>query len=235
MVSSPTDLAHAATNDNTVEWQGLFADQGPLYMQPTEPASSTPVTLNMRVFKGDLTSANIKYWETGEQAFHWVPMVWVQHERTGVFDLWHETVPASGSRTLYWFQLNDGSAPAWLNAFGITSRAPSSRDFWIVPDFYTPTWATSAISYQIFPDRFSTGDPTNDRTCKASAPVAPRNGQCPAGSSLYGRLCADQHQPGRNCRSILQPAKKSSPVTWWVLPPKLLRISRVSWGARRCI
>src|SRR5260221_13475073 len=29
----------AATNDNNVEWDGLFADQGPLYMNPIEPAA----------------------------------------------------------------------------------------------------------------------------------------------------------------------------------------------------
>ena len=46
----------AASNDNNVEWDGLFADQGPLYMRLTEPTGATPVTLNLRVFKNDITS-----------------------------------------------------------------------------------------------------------------------------------------------------------------------------------
>jgi hypothetical protein len=45
----------AASNDNNVEWDGLFADQGPLYMRLTEPTGATPLTLNMRVFKNDIT------------------------------------------------------------------------------------------------------------------------------------------------------------------------------------
>jgi hypothetical protein len=32
------DVAKAATNDNSVEWDGLFSDQGPLYMTPSERA-----------------------------------------------------------------------------------------------------------------------------------------------------------------------------------------------------
>jgi len=60
----------AASQDNNVEWDGLFSDQGPLYMNPTEPTSSIPVVLTLRVFKGDITSANIKYFDTADHSFH---------------------------------------------------------------------------------------------------------------------------------------------------------------------
>jgi alpha-glucosidase len=186
-------LVNAASNDNNVEWNGLFSDQGPLFMDPTEPTSSTPVTLRLRVFKGDITSANIRYWDTGDNAVHWLPMVWMKNDPTGVFDVWAGTVPASQSLKYYRFQINDGSATDWLNAVGITSTEPSSGDFWIVPGFHTPTWAKGAIYYQIFPDRFYDADPSNDLTFKASGPVPPTNGRCPAGSYLYGTLCAYEH------------------------------------------
>ena len=186
-------LVNAASNDNNVEWDGLFSDQGPLFMDPTEATSVTPVTLRLRVFKSDITSANIKYWDTSDNAFHWVPMVWMKNDPTGVFDTWVGTVPASRSLKYYRFQINDGSATAWLNAVGITSAEPSSGDFRIVPDFHTPTWAKGAIYYQIFPDRFYNADLSNDLTFKASGPVSPINGRCPAGSYLYGKLCAYEH------------------------------------------
>ena len=83
----------AASNDNNVEWDGLFADQGPLYMRLTEPTGATPVTLNLRVFKNDITSANIKYFDTADQEFHWVPMVWLENDPTGVFDAWKAWFP----------------------------------------------------------------------------------------------------------------------------------------------
>ena len=187
-------LADAASQDNNIEWSGLFSDQGPLYMGPTEPTPSSTVILKLRVLKGDITSANIKYWDTGDNAFHWVPMTWQKTDLTGIFDIWQGTVPPSKSIKFYRFQINDGTATAWLNAVGITSVEPTSGDFWIVPGFHTPTWAKAAIYYQIFPDRFFNSNPGNDLAFKSSTPVSPINGQCPSGSYLYNNRCAYEHK-----------------------------------------
>ncbi len=185
--------AQAASNDNNVEWNGLFSDQGPLYMSPTEPTAATPVVIKLRVFKGDISSANIKYYDTADSTYHWIAMVWLQNDRTGVFDIWQGIVPASASLKYYRFQINDGSAHAWLNAGGITSAEPTAGDFWIVPGFHTPTWAKNAIYYQIFADRFNNGSTSNDLAFKSSTAVPPTNGTCPVGSYLYGSLCAYDH------------------------------------------
>lgn len=154
--------ARAASNDNNVEWNGLFHDQGPLYDNHVEPTAVQPVTLTLRTFKGDITSANIKYYDSADGAFHWVAMHWAANDATGAFDLWQGTVPASGSEKYYRFQVNDGSATAWLNAGGISSSEPSTQDFFIVPGFVTPAWMKNGVMYQIFPDRFYDGDPGND-------------------------------------------------------------------------
>lgn len=183
----------AASQDNNVEWDGLFSDQGPLYMNPTEPTGTTAVVLTLRVFKGDITSANIKYFDSADNSFHWIPMSTANRDVTGRFDFWQATVPASASLKYYRFQINDGTATAWLNAGGITAAEPSVQDFWIVPGFHTPQWAKTAVYYQIFPDRFNDGDASNNLQFISSTPVAPVNGQCPAGSYLYFGSCAYQH------------------------------------------
>jgi len=186
--------AAAATHDNKVEWDGVFSDQGPLYMEPTEPTATTPVKIRLRVFEGDITSANIKYWDTADQAFHWVAMRWEANDPTRIFDMWVGIVPASPSAKFYRFQINDGSATAWLNAVGVSASEAMSGDFWLVPGFHTPTWAKNAIYYQIFPDRFYNGDPSNDLPFKSSRRVLPDSaGKCPIGSYLYKSLCAYQH------------------------------------------
>jgi alpha-glucosidase len=183
-----------AAHDNNVEWDGVFADQGPLYMDPIEPSSSAPVSVNLRVFKGDITSANLKYWDTADNAFHWIALTLAGPDTTGVFEFWRGQVPASGTLKYYRFQINDGKATAWLNAGSITSTEPSTGDFWIVPDFHTPEWAKTAIYYQIFPDRFFDGNLGNNLGFIASGPTPPVNGRCPAGSYRYGDLCAYQHR-----------------------------------------
>ena len=151
-----------ASNDNNVMWDGLFSDQTALYMSPVEPTATQAVTVKLRTFKGDITSANIRYHDEADGLFRWISMVWVANDVTNVFDFWQGTIPASASRKWYRFQINDGTATAWLNAHGITSTEPTRGDFWIVPGFRTPDWAKNAIFYQIFPDRFRDGDSTNN-------------------------------------------------------------------------
>ena len=156
------EQARASSNDNNVEWSGLFHDQGPLYDNHVEPTSAQAVTLTLRTFKGDISSANIKYYDSADGAFHWVAMSWTANDPTGNFDYWKGTVPASASKKYYRFQINDGSATAWLNAAGITSAEPSSGDFFILPGFTTPAWMKNGVMYQIFPDRFYNGSTAND-------------------------------------------------------------------------
>ncbi|RAP59647.1 alpha-glycosidase [Oleiagrimonas sp. MCCC 1A03011] len=160
-VSTPV---HAASNDNNVEWNGLFHDQGPTYDNHPEPTASQSVTLTLRTFKSDITSANIKYYDSADSSFHWVAMHWVSNDPTGRFDYWQGTIPASSSEKYYRFQINDGSSTAWYNAAGISSSEPSSGDFFIIPGFTTPDWMKNGVVYQIFPDRFYNGDTSNDVT-----------------------------------------------------------------------
>jgi alpha-glucosidase len=155
-------LINAATNDNNVEWAGLFHDQGPLFDSVVEPTCTTPVALTFRTFHQDITSANIKYFDTADQAFHWVSMVFSKNDATGRFDLWQGTVPASCSIKYYRFQINDGTATAWYNALGPSTTEQSNDDFYILPNFTTPSWAKNGVQYQIFPDRFFNGVTSND-------------------------------------------------------------------------
>ncbi|MGZ4164864.1 MAG: alpha amylase N-terminal ig-like domain-containing protein, partial [Tumebacillaceae bacterium] len=162
MTPLTTTTALASTNDNNVEWNGLFHDQGPVYDSAPEPTSAQSITLKFRVFKGDITSANIKYYDSADGAFHWVAMSWVSNDPTGKFDYWQGTIPASASSKYYRFQINDGTSTTWYNANGASSTEPSSGDFYILPGFKTPDWMKNGVMYQIFPDRFYNGDTSND-------------------------------------------------------------------------
>jgi alpha-glucosidase len=164
-VSSARYLAYparAASNDNNVEWNGLFHDQGPLYDSALGPTCSTPVTLRFRAFHNDITSANIKYYDTADGSFHWVPLALYRQDATGSFDIWQGTIPASCSIKYYRFQVNDGTATTWYNAGGPRATEPGAGDFYILPNFATPSWARMGVMYQIFPDRFYDGNASND-------------------------------------------------------------------------
>jgi alpha-glucosidase len=154
--------AYAASNNNNVEWNGLFHDQGPLYDSHVEPTASQSVMLTFRTFKSDITSANIKYYDSGDSQFHWVPMHWASNDATGTFDMWQGTIPASLSEKYYRFQINDGSKTVWYNANGTSDNEQPFGDFYVIPGFKTPDWMKNGVMYQVFPDRFYNGNPRND-------------------------------------------------------------------------
>src|SRR5690242_2745473 len=79
----PSSALLAASNDGNVEWSGLFHDQGPLFDNHVEPTASQSVTLTLRTFKGDITSANIKYYDSADGQFHWIAMNWAANDPTG--------------------------------------------------------------------------------------------------------------------------------------------------------
>lgn len=160
--------ALACGNNNVVHWREVFHDQGPMYDNNPEPADNASVTLTVRVCYHDITSANVVYYDASTGTTTWVPMSWASTDPTGQFDYWQGTISDVGSSELqYWFQINDGSATAWYNAAGVSSTEPaatSADNFYIIPGFTTPDWMKNGVGYQIFPDRFYDGDPSNDVT-----------------------------------------------------------------------
>lgn len=81
------------------------------------------------------------------------------------FLYWEATVEPAGSTLEYSFALRFGSdQPVYLVPSGITNAA-ERLDYWGLDVAQTqhvevPQWARGAVIYQIFPDRFASGDPT---------------------------------------------------------------------------
>ena len=63
----------------------------------------------------------------------------------------------------YYFIVVKGGKTFYYSKSGIKKTVPSfSHRFIIIPSLDAPSWITDATCYQIFPDRFWTGDPSND-------------------------------------------------------------------------
>src|SRR5579859_627806 len=95
--------------------------------------------------------------------------------RAAKYDLWSTrlTPPAIGIYS-YRFRVRKGKTTVWYSSTvlqeggkGQVYRKPPSVNFELTaydPSFTVPSRAKDAIIYQIFPDRFYNGDPTNDRS-----------------------------------------------------------------------
>ena len=176
---SEADLAHDSRSDR--------------YRAPggAVPAG-TRVTLRIRAAAGDLSEATVRAWDSLKEIQVLVPMRVVATDRTGGthgYDYWEATLNTLAQPTVlyYRFIVRDGPTTRYLEddlpADGGSNEAndggpgrvyaESPDSSWQIdlhrPDFTTPAWSHGAVAYQIFPDRFFNGNPSNDPSPDATS------------------------------------------------------------------
>ncbi len=76
---------------------------------------------------------------------------------------WEIDLPIAEPLTHYRFIIDSADGLWHYTAAGPSRYVPlDATDFRILADYQPPAWLGSAVFYQIFPDRFANGDPTND-------------------------------------------------------------------------
>ncbi|MNS61532.1 Cyclomaltodextrinase [compost metagenome] len=127
------------------------------------------IHLRIRTKKGDLT--HVYAW-TGDK-YAWdrtrelVPMRVMASDE--MFDYWECNVKPPYRRLKYGFLLQKDSEKLWMTEYEFTPDMPANPDrLFEIPyinpvDVFTPpAWVKDAVFYQIFPERFANGDPSND-------------------------------------------------------------------------
>ena len=110
------------------------------------------------------------------------------------------TTPSTPAIVYYKFLISNGSGAAFYSddyiddydnlnkdGIGVASVAEPLDSFQITaydPGFQTPSWMANANVYQIFPDRFRNGDPTNDYCVAGSTSGCPSFYGAPATSTV---------------------------------------------------
>ncbi|MGZ0087162.1 pullulanase X25 domain-containing protein [Caldibacillus thermoamylovorans] len=143
-----------------------------LYRQPFGAVKAgTKVTLRLAAKKGDLTKADVyvKNATTGTANVYTMEKVGV----LGDDEYWEAAFTPSASGVYgYKFIAQDAGAKVeygedtqegqWGKA--VDSRAELFQLTVYDPDYRTPDWMKEAVVYQIFPDRFFNGNPSNDNS-----------------------------------------------------------------------
>jgi hypothetical protein len=76
---------------------------------------------------------------------------------------WAAELPLEMPSTHYRFLLHTPEGGWWLSAAGLMRHNPTdATDFKLLAGYTGPEWLRDAVFYQIFPDRFADGDPTNN-------------------------------------------------------------------------
>lgn len=127
------------------------------------------IHLRIRTKRDDITEvfalAGDKYlWE---QTIEYIPMSKLSSDE--LFDYWECEAQPPYRRLKYGFLLQNGREKRWMTEYGFLEEPPANPDRLFeypfinpVDVFTTPDWVKDAVFYQIFPERFANGDPSND-------------------------------------------------------------------------
>ena len=176
---APTSTETRPMGDGKVDAKAMFHDsRDPAFRSPGGAVTAgTRVTLRLRTAPGDLTSARLRLWNSTAEMERFVDM------SPAAPDLWEATIDTSGEPAALWYRFlgTDGRTTGYYGddrerdgGSGEGNLYATDQDYVITayhPDFATPAWLNGGVVYQIFPDRFHNGDPSNDK---------------PAGSFIYG-------------------------------------------------
>jgi glycosidase len=189
---------------------------------PGAVPAGTEVTIRLRAAAGDLSEATLRVYDALTDTQLLIPMAVEARDATAGdhgYDWWATTLHTTKVATLLWYRfiVRDGGETRYVEDDalldgGAGTVASSSEDAsWELatydPAFATPAWAQGATVYQVFPDRFANGDPSNDPSPDATPGSGPadryRSGEV-YGNPVLAKAWDDL--PEGYCRAYQSPA-----------------------------
>ncbi|MFW5709298.1 MAG: alpha-amylase family glycosyl hydrolase, partial [Chloroflexota bacterium] len=139
---------------------GVHHDGSAAYVSKPLPQLNETVTLRLRVpLEAPVERVFIRTAPDGES--HHEPMTISHKDASAVY--WTGELKATMPHNTYRFWLITPDGGYHYNALAISRASmPDFYDFKLLADYVAPTWVSDAVFYQIFPDRFHNGDPSND-------------------------------------------------------------------------
>ncbi len=141
----------------------VFSDESPDYRFPSEPDCGDTVRIRLRVAR-DSAERVILLFESIT-----VGTMMYKIKSDDFFDYYEAGIICNENEVIYRFLIEcpDGAKIAYDKS-GVRADEHHIPDynpayaFRFIPGFHVPDWAKGAVQYQIFPDRFCNGDPSND-------------------------------------------------------------------------
>ncbi len=140
--------------------QSLYHDHTPYFLSRLEAGLGEFVTVRLRApANAPIQKAFLIVMKHGEP--QWIPMRAL--EPGGFWRFFQADMLLESPAVRYSFTVVSGADTVHLTTRGARRFTAPYRDwFQFLPDWHAPDWLSSRVFYQIFPDRFRNGDPTND-------------------------------------------------------------------------
>ena len=140
--------------------RGVHHDGSEKYVSNPLPKLGETVRIHLRTpIDAPINRVMLRAMCDGE--FNFNPMEVV--EDNTVSRLWAVDIPMTQARIDYHFLLIVDAAILYYSAQGMSlGDVPDSHSFTLLADYDAPLWIRDTVFYQIFPERFYNGDPSND-------------------------------------------------------------------------
>ncbi|MFP4322250.1 MAG: maltodextrin glucosidase [Anaerolineales bacterium] len=146
---------------DTHHWTaGVHHDGSALYVSNPTPKAEEVVTVRLRTpIDAPVRAVYLRTTPDGEAAYIEMGV----EEDASPVRYWAADMPVTMPHNPYSFKLLTLEGAYYLTAAGISrAEKPSHSDFALLADYHMPGWVAETVFYQIFPDRFFNGDPSND-------------------------------------------------------------------------
>ena len=134
--------------------QAVYSDETKQFRFPAEPLSTDEVEISIRVGKETFSAVFLC---TDEREY-----LMEKAEEDDIFEYYKTIIPPTEKKITYYFRLQYGEEEGFYTKYGYFDVFKDEGRFEIIRDFVTPDWSKGAVMYQIYPDRFCNGDPSND-------------------------------------------------------------------------
>jgi alpha-glucosidase len=132
------------------------------YISPSLPRLGDMVTIRLRsAVTPHLKQVLLRTAPDGEQ--HYAALHHNRRGKAGACQWWSIDLTLTVPVLSYRFLVITDEGAYWYNAAGLHAfNPPDANDFKLLANFQAPAWLKEAVFYQIFPDRFADGDPSNN-------------------------------------------------------------------------
>lgn len=139
---------------NVFNRRAVFSDGTAEYRTPTQPGINESVKIRIRIARGNASAVVL------QSDIARIPMSIIRSNN--FFDFYEAELKVADKNVSYYFLIWCGEAYYFYNKIGVTDEPKPEYNFMIMPGFSTPDWAKGAIMYQIFTDRFCSGNSPNN-------------------------------------------------------------------------
>lgn len=143
------------------DWtKSIYSDGTEGYISNPSPVLGEEITIRLSLLSGAPVS-DVLLWRIVNGAETYIPME--REKSCGGLDYYCAKTTLNEPILKYHFVLVTEDAAFFYTQEGVQTTVPDYRhDFVIRTDYVKPDWVDGAVFYQIFPERFCNGDPSND-------------------------------------------------------------------------